>query len=386
MASNRLAPEAASARPLPQDLPGSLTDTATFAPGAFAPEGPGPYGAADDGPGEWNPTEESVRSVRGRHRVAKQRGGLARGGTVLGVGVIAAVGAGGMATAEEKPPVPISMPDIGSLAADVTGALPDAESLPGIGSLLGSSDDAGDAPGAATAAAPLSSAGITTEDGQGAGAGEALRSRILQQADTQQAAAERDARDAAEHTALVQAAKTAATDHKEAVADAKAERAQAARKEAAARAKREAEARAKGEAARLAELAKSYLLPVTSYTLTASFGQPGDRWAADHTGQDFAAPTGTPVKAVHSGTITQAGWAGAYGYRILLTLDDGTELWFCHLSSMVKTGGKVSTGEVIGRVGATGNVTGPHLHLEVRPGGGDPIDPMPWLRGRGLNV
>ncbi|GAA3187549.1 MULTISPECIES: M23 family metallopeptidase [Streptomyces] len=383
MASNRLAPEAPSADHFPQDLPGSLTDTATFAPGAFAPEGPGPYGVADDAPGEWNPTEESVRSVRGRHRVGKQRGALARSGTVLGVGVIAAVGAGGMATAEDKPPVPISMPDIGALATDVTGALPDAESLPGIGPLLGSSDEASDA---ATAAAPLSSAGITTEDGRGTDAGEALRSRILQQADTQQEAGERDARDAAEHTALAQAEKTATTEQKAAVADAKAERAEAARKAAAAKAKREAEARAKAEAARLAELAKSYLLPVTSYTLTASFGQAGDRWAADHTGQDFAAPTGTPVKAVHSGTITQAGWAGSYGYRIVLTLDDGTELWFCHLSSMVKTGGKVSTGEVIGRVGATGNVTGPHLHLEVRPGGGGPVDPMPWLRARGLNV
>ncbi len=107
---------------------------------------------------------------------------------------------------------------------------------------------------------------------------------------------------------------------------------------------------------------------------------------ATHTGQDFAAPTGTPVRAVHSGTITQAGWAGSYGYRIVLTLDDGTELWFCHLSSMVQTSGKVSTGDVIARVGATGNVTGPHLHLEVRPGAGAPIDPMPWLREHGLNV
>lgn len=53
---------------------------------------------------------------------------------------------------------------------------------------------------------------------------------------------------------------------------------------------------------------------------------------------------------------------------------------------MVKTSGKVSTGDVIGRVGATGNVTGPHLHLEVRPDAGDPIDPMPWLRDHGIKV
>ncbi|MGO4753113.1 M23 family metallopeptidase, partial [Streptomyces sp. 2MCAF27] len=121
-----------------------------------------------------------------------------------------------------------------------------------------------------------------------------------------------------------------------------------------------------------------------SYTLTASFGQAGDMWSADHTGQDFAAPTGTPVKALHGGTITSAGWAGSYGYRIVIKLNDGTEIWYCHLSSMVRTSGSVTTGEVVGRVGATGNVTGPHLHLEVRPGGGSPIDPMPWLRAHGL--
>ncbi|MFI2791293.1 M23 family peptidase, partial [Kitasatospora sp. NPDC018614] len=82
----------------------------------------------DEGPWEeWNPTEDSVRPVRGRHRVAKQRGGgLARSSTVLGVGVIAAVGAGGMASANTgKPPVSISLPD-----------LPSVEHLPSVGSLF----------------------------------------------------------------------------------------------------------------------------------------------------------------------------------------------------------------------------------------------------------
>ncbi|MCZ0994610.1 M23 family metallopeptidase [Streptomyces noursei] len=131
---------------------------------------------------------------------------------------------------------------------------------------------------------------------------------------------------------------------------------------------------------------RTFVAPVSSYTLAAGFGQADDRWAADHTGQDFTAPTGTLVKAVHDGTITQAGWAGGYGYRIVLTLDDGTQLWFCHLSSMVKTTGRVHTGDVIGRVGATGNATGPHLHLEVRPDAGAPTDPVSWLRDRGTTV
>ncbi|QHC20301.1 M23 family metallopeptidase [Streptomyces sp. GS7] len=418
MASNRPAPHAPSAYDLAgpgrrdgvlgfdvpaADLPDpgegrdtceSPADTTGFAgaPGfAAAHDG---ASVEDDGPWEeWNPTEESVRPVRGKHRVAKQRsGGLARGGTVLGVGVIAAVGAGGMATAEDRPPVPISMPDLGGMADDLAGKLPDAASLPGIGSLL--SDGGGtatasaagtDAPSAAGAdstpasagtSRPLSQAGVTHhEAGQGTGAAEALRSRILQQADAQQGAADREARETAEHSAIQEAAKDATVHQKTA------EQAAAAEKEAAAEAKRQA-----AEAARLAELAKSYVVPVSSYTLTASFGQAGDHWAANHTGQDFAAPTGSLVKAVHSGTITKAGWAGPYGYRIVLTLDDGTELWFCHLSSMVKTSGKVTTGDVIARVGATGNVTGPHLHLEVRPDAGDPIDPMPWLRDHGVGV
>ena len=372
MASNRPAPEGPSAY--------DLDDRGAF---------PGPGGAegGNDGPWEeWNPTEDSVRSVRGKHRVAKQRsGGLTRGGTVLGVGVIAAVGAGGMASAEGRPPVPISMPDVGGMADDLAGKLPDAASLPGVGDLISDADSDADSAAAGTDASAAAASGPLTQaarTGSGADAGEALRSRILQQADAQQGAADQEAREAAEHAAVKAAEKDAAAHQKSA------EKAAAAKKAAEMEAKREAEeaARKKAEAARLAKLAKNFIAPVSSFTLTAGFGQAGDRWAADHTGQDFAAPTGTPVKAVHGGTITQAGWAGSYGYRIVLTLDDGTELWFCHLSSMVKTSGKVGTGDVIGRVGATGNVTGPHLHLEVRPDAGDPVDPMPWLRDHGINV
>jgi murein DD-endopeptidase MepM/ murein hydrolase activator NlpD len=71
---------------------------------------------------------------------------------------------------------------------------------------------------------------------------------------------------------------------------------------------------------------------------------------------------------------------------VVLTLDDGTELWYCHLSTMVATEGRVTTGDTIGRVGATGNVPAPHLHLEVRPAGGEPADPLPWLAARDVTV
>ncbi|WUI47682.1 M23 family metallopeptidase [Streptomyces sp. NBC_00414] len=305
----------------------------------------------------WNPSADTVVPVRGKHRVAKQRGGgLARSSTVLGVGVIAAVGAGGMASAQTgKPPVSISIPD-----------------LPNVGSLI--SDE--EAPeGSSTA---LTAAGLTAADAEegNADAGEALRSRIMLQAELQQDQVDREAQAAAEAAAAKKAATLAAKEQDAAKA-----------KAAAAKEKKEEEAKAKAEAARLATLAKQFTLPTSSYTITSTFGQSGSLWSSgQHTGLDFAAPTGTPIKAIHSGTITEAGWSGSYGYRTVLTLDDGTELWFAHQSSIgVSVGQKVSTGDVIGRVGATGNVTGAHLHLEVHTSGGTGIDPMAWLRGKGLN-
>ncbi|MFE2938837.1 M23 family metallopeptidase [Streptomyces sp. NPDC059255] len=340
--------------------------TATFETHSF---GSGSENEAPGTWGEWNPTEESIRPVRGRHRVAKQRNGLARSSTVLGVGVIAAVGAGGIATAQDKPAVSISLPDA------IADNLPDAKSLPGMGSL--GSDDA-DSASDVLARAPLSTAGLTAADAeQGTtDAGEALRARILQQAERQQAKADATQQAAEEDAAAEKAA-----------SQAKARQNDAEKKIEAAKKKAEAEAKAKAEQERLAKLAASFSLPTSSYTLTSSFGQSGSLWSSGyHTGLDFAAPTGTPVKAVHSGTVKSAGWSGSYGYRTVLELEDGTEVWYAHQSSLsVSAGQKVSTGEVIGRVGATGNVTGPHLHLEVHTAGGTGIDPMAWLNGKGIN-
>ncbi|WP_393098129.1 M23 family metallopeptidase [Streptomyces sp. LN325] len=336
-------------------------------PTSFAPNDTQTFGYSrgdDEGPWEeWNPTADSVAPVRGRHRVSKQRGGgLARSSTVLGVGVLAAVGAGGIATAAPgKPPVSISLPALSSVTQSAKALISDG----------GSSTPKG-------SSTPLTGAGLTSADAaQGnADAGEALRARIMEQAESQQDQVDSAAQDAAEAAAAKKAVALAAEQQDEAKA-----------KEAAAKKKADAEAKQKAEAARLAKLAKSYSLPTSSYTLTSRFGDAGSMWSSGyHTGLDFAAPTGTLIKAVHSGTITEAGWAGSYGYRTILTLDDGTELWFCHQSSIsVSVGQKVGTGDVIGRVGATGNVTGPHLHLEVHPGGGDAIDPMAWLQSKGIN-
>jgi murein DD-endopeptidase MepM/ murein hydrolase activator NlpD len=156
---------------------------------------------------------------------------------------------------------------------------------------------------------------------------------------------------------------------------------------------------AKEENAELAKLAASaeqavaeilqnaWKLPLAAgaYRLTARFGQCSGLWSHCHTGLDFAAPEGTPIVAVANGVIDETGWAGAYGNRTVMTLEDGTELWFCHQSAFnTEPGAQVVGGQTIGFVGATGNTTGPHLHLEVRPGGGDAVDPFQALTVHGL--
>lgn len=149
-----------------------------------------------------------------------------------------------------------------------------------------------------------------------------------------------------------------------------------------------------GELAKLAETATKHAnkvamnlwhIPVAGYRLTAHFGASSSLWSRNHTGLDFAAPSGTPVMSVTNGVVTSTGYEGAYGNQIVITTDDGTEIWYCHLNSFeVSVGDTVTSGQVIGTVGSTGNSTGPHLHLEVRPGAGDPIDPYEALRANGV--
>ena len=128
------------------------------------------------------------------------------------------------------------------------------------------------------------------------------------------------------------------------------------------------------------------VLPLASYDVSAGFGLTGPLWEAQHGGQDFGASIGDPLVAVADGTITEVADAGPYGLRTILTLPDGTEVWYCHQTSVsVVAGDTVRMTYEIGTVGSTGNSTGPHLHLEVRPAGGDPIDPMDWLRTAGLD-
>ena len=135
---------------------------------------------------------------------------------------------------------------------------------------------------------------------------------------------------------------------------------------------------AEKQAAKIKE--NKWVLPLNSYGITATFGQYG-LWASYHTGLDFNANSGDPILSVANGTVTETGYDGAYGNKTVVTLDDGTEIWYCHQTSIyVSVGDRVNGGETIGTVGATGNVTGSHLHLEVRPGGGGPVRSSPARR------
>jgi murein DD-endopeptidase MepM/ murein hydrolase activator NlpD len=120
-----------------------------------------------------------------------------------------------------------------------------------------------------------------------------------------------------------------------------------------------------------------WVVPVQGYQLTSRFGDSGSYWSSgSHTGLDFAAGVGSPIRSVASGVVVSTAYDGAYGVKTVVRLPDGTEVWYCHQDTQsVAPGQQVRGGQVIGTVGATGNVTGPHLHLEVRPGGGDPVDP-----------
>lgn len=118
-----------------------------------------------------------------------------------------------------------------------------------------------------------------------------------------------------------------------------------------------------------------------------NYGRAGSVWSSgSHTGTDFPAPIGTPVRAAHAGVVrikTDQRWAGPW----LVMVETGAgsvATWYAHMSSIsVANGDVVQAGQQIGTVGSEGNSTGPHLHLELHPKGsaGPAADPIPWLRG-----
>ncbi|MFB8175693.1 M23 family metallopeptidase [Streptomyces sp. NPDC055966] len=167
--------------------------------------------------------------------------------------------------------------------------------------------------------------------------------------------------------------------------------AQKAAEEAAARRAQEiheTKARAAREAER--ERLNRFVAPIADSYVSTGYKASSSLWSSgSHTGIDFHAASGTPVHAVGSGTVVSTGWGGAYGNQIVIRMADGMYTQYGHLSSLgVTVGQQVTPGEQIGLSGATGNVTGPHLHFEARttPDYGSDVDPVAYLREHGVNV
>ena len=93
-----------------------------------------------------------------------------------------------------------------------------------------------------------------------------------------------------------------------------------------------------------------------------------------HTGIDYVAPSGTPIKATADGVITFKGWKGGYGNTVMIRHSNGVETLYGHMSAFTPAQGTVRAGEVIGFVGTTGRSTGPHLHYEARVNS-QPVNP-----------
>ena len=118
---------------------------------------------------------------------------------------------------------------------------------------------------------------------------------------------------------------------------------------------------------------------------TSGFGVRSDPFLgrpAMHTGLDFRAATGDPVRATANGRVSSSGWTGGYGRMVVVDHGGDLKTVYAHLATIfAREGQSVGQGDLLGTVGMTGNTTGPHLHYEVRFRG-EPVDPMCYVGGR----
>ncbi|RNG32187.1 M23 family metallopeptidase [Streptomyces botrytidirepellens] len=133
-----------------------------------------------------------------------------------------------------------------------------------------------------------------------------------------------------------------------------------------------------------------WALPVENSRVTTPYKAGGGMWSSgSHTGIDFPVATGTRVQAVGTGTVVEAGWGGAYGNNVVIKMSDGKYTHYGHLSKIsVSKNQTVKARQQIGLSGATGNVSGPHLHFEARtgPAYGSDMNPVAYLRSHGLSL
>jgi murein DD-endopeptidase MepM/ murein hydrolase activator NlpD len=144
---------------------------------------------------------------------------------------------------------------------------------------------------------------------------------------------------------------------------------------------------AEAAAAAAAEAARpKAVLPVDGGRLTSTFGT---RWGTLHAGIDLAAPMRTPEKAAMDGIVLEAGPASGFGLAVYIQHQNGDVTVYGHMDQiLVRAGQVVRAGDTIALLGNRGQSTGPHLHFEVHVGGinGQKIDPLPWLRDRGITI
>jgi murein DD-endopeptidase MepM/ murein hydrolase activator NlpD len=116
--------------------------------------------------------------------------------------------------------------------------------------------------------------------------------------------------------------------------------------------------------------------------LMSPFGGRTDPFSGEgaiHTGVDLEAAMGTAVHAAADGIVVHADWEGGYGRLIIIDHGNGVQTYYGHLSTFgVVPGQEVRRGDVVARSGASGRVTSPHLHYEVRMGG-TPVNPYPYM-------
>jgi murein DD-endopeptidase MepM/ murein hydrolase activator NlpD len=128
------------------------------------------------------------------------------------------------------------------------------------------------------------------------------------------------------------------------------------------------------------------VLPVQGARLSSGFGS---RWGVLHAGIDLAAPMDTPEYAAMDGVVLEAGPASGFGLAVYIQHDNGDVTVYGHMDQiLVSPGQVVRAGDTIALLGNRGQSTGPHLHFEVHVGGinGAKVDPIPWLRERGVQI
>ncbi|MFI1457438.1 M23 family metallopeptidase [Streptomyces roseus] len=329
--------------------------------------------------------------AKGKHRRPKSRS-MARGFAVAGTGgaalALPLLGAAGAQAAPAAPAAPAAAPAVAPVQAPQLPAVP------------------GSAPAAVEQGSPATSAVYTVVPGD-------YLSKIAQDrrlpggwqqlyADNREAVGS-DPSLIHPGLKLTLAAKGAAPAEKPASAPARkssgsaaAEKAPAAKtsgeRAGAPEAAAEAPARksAPAKSAGAAVSAAGFVAPVGGGGISTAYKTPGAMWSSGyHTGVDFVASSGTTVRAVGAGTVVSAGWGGAYGNEVVIRHADGKYSQYGHLSRLsVSVGQSVTGGQTIGLSGSTGNSTGPHLHFEIRtgPSYGSDIDPLAYLRSKGVSI